>query len=71
MKHLFIALSMLFSVATIAQTAEINWMTIEEAAAAQKKNPKKINPRIQKINLKKKKIKFSRNIKLWMIFVNL
>jgi thioredoxin-related protein len=42
MKHLLIAFSMLLSVATVAQTAEINWMTIEEAVAAQKKTPKKI-----------------------------
>lgn len=43
MKNLFLALSLLISGAMFAQgEGEINWMTIEEATAAQAKTPKKI-----------------------------
>ncbi|MEM5563926.1 thioredoxin fold domain-containing protein [Psychroserpens sp. AS72] len=36
------AIALMFSSAAIAQSQEINWMTFEEALAAQKKKPKKI-----------------------------
>ncbi len=41
MKYLLLALFFVFSAETI-QSQEINWMTMNEAIAAQKKNPKKI-----------------------------
>ncbi|MFM1931639.1 MAG: hypothetical protein RL226_942 [Bacteroidota bacterium] len=42
MKHLVFAFLLAFAIPTVAQVAEIKWMTIEEAVAAQKKKPKKI-----------------------------
>ena len=41
MKHFLLILVVIFSAETI-QAQEINWMTMNEAIAAQKKNPKKI-----------------------------
>ncbi|QCE40703.1 thioredoxin family protein [Psychroserpens sp. NJDZ02] len=41
MKNIFLALTLLFAVNTIAQE-EINWMTLEEAVALQEKEPRKI-----------------------------
>ncbi len=43
MKHLLlIAATLVLSSALFAQTSKVNWMTIEEATAAQKKEPRKI-----------------------------
>lgn len=42
MKNLALIIGLLCSSAVFAQTASINWMSIEEAVEAQKKNPKKI-----------------------------
>jgi thioredoxin-related protein len=43
MKHLLlVAATLVFSSALFAQTSKVNWMTIEEATAAQKKEPRKI-----------------------------
>lgn len=42
MKRFAFILGLLISSAAFAQTASINWMTIEEAVEAQKKEPKKI-----------------------------
>lgn len=42
MKYLFIALSVLYASCLYAQDPTINWMTVEEAAEAQKKEPRKV-----------------------------
>ncbi len=42
MKKLIIALACLFSANGIAQDAQINWMTIEEAEAAAREEPRKV-----------------------------
>ena len=39
---LLLAVALITSTSAIAQSQEINWMTLEEALAAQKKKPKKI-----------------------------
>ncbi len=43
MKHLLlVAATLIFTSSLFAQTSKVNWMTIEEAVAAQKKEPRKI-----------------------------
>lgn len=42
MKNVFLALAILISGSMLAQEGQINWMSIEEAQEAQKKDPKKI-----------------------------
>ena len=42
MKYLFAVASIAFAISAVAQTATVNWMTVDEVAKAQKKEPRKV-----------------------------